>query len=181
MTSGSMVPLVGIFAASDHMVVLMAVLSGVVLTVEAVRLRVPRLNVVLVHWLRPLLKESEQGRITGATYIALSALFAFLLFDKSVAIAALFFLAVGDPIAALVGRRMPGPRLIGKSPLGTVAFFLAAMAIVGVLSAGDAVAFHWGLVAGAAIAALVELLPLPLDDNLTVPLVCGAAMTLMGV
>jgi dolichol kinase len=34
--------------------------------------------------------------------------------------------------------------------------------------------------AGAAIAALVELLPLGIDDNVAVPLVSGAVMTLMG-
>ena len=53
--------------------------------------------------------------------------------------------------------------------------------MVGVLTAGDVVSFHWGLVAGAGVAALVELAPAALDDNLTIPLISGGAMTAMGV
>jgi len=35
--------------------------------------------------------------------------------------------------------------------------------------------------AGAAVAALVELASLPPDDNLTIPIAAGAAMHLLGV
>ena len=35
---------------------------------------------------------------------------------------------------------------------------------------------HWALLAGAAVAGLVELLSLPPDDNFTIPLASGAAM-----
>lgn len=159
----------------------MAVLSGLALLVEGARFKIPKLNRLLLVRLRPLLKETEDRKITGATYIALSALVAFLLFDKPVAITAMFFLSVGDPIAALVGRRLRGPRLLGKSPGGTLAFFAVAIAVAGVLSAGGVVSFGWALVAGAAVAAIVELVPLVLDDNVTIPLVSGAAMSLMGV
>jgi len=175
----------GIFLDDVIMVVLLAVLSGLALLVETVRLRTPGLNRVLVRYLRPLLKESEDRRITGATYIAISALAVFLIFDKPIAITALFFLALGDPAAALLGSRMRGPRVMGKSPWGTLAFVVVAVAVAGVLSAAGVVSFHWGLAAGAAIAALVELAPLnripALDDNVTIPLISGAAMTLIGI
>ena len=177
----SSIPLVAIFASGGLMVVLMAVLSGLALSIEGARLRLPKLNRLLLAWLRPLLKETEDLKITGATYIALSSLAVFLLFDKPIAIAAIFFLSLGDPVAALVGKRLGGPRLFGKSPSGTLAFFGVAVAVAGVLSAGGVVSFGWALVAGAAVAAVVELVPLVLDDNLTIPLVSGAAMSLMGV
>ncbi len=41
--------------------------------------------------------------------------------------------------------------------------------------------WHAGVVAGALVAAVVELLPLPVDDNLSGPLAAGLAMTLLGV
>ena len=163
------------------MVALMSVLSGLALVLEGSRLKLPRVNRTLVAWLKPFLKDNEDHRPTGATYIALAALVAFLAFDKPVAITALFFLSLGDPVAALVGRRAPGFRVMGKSPWGTLAFFAVAVAVVGVLTAGDVVSFHWGLVAGAGVAALVELAPAALDDNLTIPLISGGAMTAMGV
>ena len=177
----SSIPLVAIFASGGLMVVLMAALSGLALSIEGARLRLPKLNRLLLARLRPLLKETEDRKITGATYIALSSLTVFLLFDKPIAIAAIFFLSLGDPVAALVGRRLGGPRLFGKSPGGTMAFFGVAVAVAGVLSAGGVVSFGWALVAGAAVAAVVELVPLALDDNVTIPLVSGAAMSLMGV
>ncbi len=181
LAAGSSIPLLAIFINSPVMVALMAVLCGLALTVEAVRLRLPRLNSVLVKRLRPLLKDVEDRRLTGATYIAISALVAFLVFDKEVAIVALFFLSLGDPAAALVGSRMGGVRLAGKSPWGSLAFFGVSMAVAGVLSGTGAVSYHWGIVVGAAVAALVELVPFVLDDNLAIPLVAGAAMTATGV
>ena len=107
----SVIPVLGIFLGDTTMVILLAVLSGLALLVETARVRLPTLNRLLVQRLRILLKETEDRRVTGATYIAISALVAFLIFDKPVAIMALFFLALGDPVAALVGqpdRRIPG-------------------------------------------------------------------------
>ena len=169
-------PTLGIFLGSTVMVVLMAALSGVALIVEFSRFRIPDLNRLLVGWLKPLLKETEDRRITGATYIALSALVAFLFFDKPVAVAALFFLSLGDPAAALVGRRMGGIRILGKSPFGSLAFLVVALLMSGLLSLTDVVPLHWALALGASVAALVELAPFQVDDNLTVPLISGAAM-----
>ncbi len=177
----SSIPIVAIFTISAVMVALMATLSGLAIALEAARFRIPNLNRVLSRWLRPLLKSAEDRNLTGATYIAISALVAFLVFEKPVAIAAIFFLSLGDPAAALVGVRVGGPRILGKSPWGTLAFFLVALAAAGVLSASDVLPFHWGLAVGAAVAALVELFPTRLDDNLTVPLVSGAVMTWVGV
>ena len=175
------IPLLGIFVGSGVMVTLLATMSGLALLVELARLLLSGLNSILVAWLKPLLKDTEDRRITGATYIALAALACFLVFDKPIAIAALFFLALGDPVAALVGSRMGGFRVFGKSPLGTLAFMAVAIGVAGILSAVNVVPFHWGLVAGATIAALVELAPSFLDDNLTIPLISGAAMTWAGV
>ena len=181
LTVGSSIPFLAIFVNSTVMVALMAVLCGLALLVEVARLRLPRLNGFLVKWLRPFLKEVEDRRLTGATYIAISALVAFLVFDKEVAIVALFFLSLGDPAAALVGGRMGGVRLVGKSPWGSLAFFGVSLAVAGVLSGTGALSYHWGIVVGAAVAALVELVPFVLDDNLTIPLIAGAAMTAAGV
>jgi len=164
------------------MVVVLASLTGLAVLVEAARLRAPGLNGMLVRWLRPLLKETEVRRLTGATYIAFSALVAFLVFDESVAIVALFFLSIGDPVAAIVGSRVGGVRIWGKSPVGSVAFFVVALASAGALHGAGQVPWHGGgLAVGAAVAALVELTPLFIDDNLTIPLAAGAAMMAMGV
>ena len=180
-TACSSIPLLAIFVSDALMITLLAVLSGVAVALEGARFRIPTLNRRLLVWLKLLRKDTEDKRVTGATYIALSALFSFLVFDTDIAIAALFFLSLGDPMAAIVGGRMGGVRVWSKSPWGSLAFVATALAIGGILSAGGVVSFRWGLAVGAVVAALVELAPLPIDDNVTIPLISGAAMTWMGV
>ena len=181
LTAGSTIPVAGIFAPELAMVWAMAALTAGGLGLDLARFRVERLNRVFLHWLAPLLKADEGSRITGASYMAMAALVVFLVFDRPVAVAALLFLSLGDPAAALVGRRMPGPRILGKSPVGTAAFIAVSWAVVGVMVGGGVVDYHWGLLAGAVAAGLAELAPLPVDDNLTVPIAASTAMYFFGV
>lgn len=157
----------------------MAVLLAGVLGLDLARFQVGWLNRQFLRWLAPLLKGEESRRFTGATYMVIAGLIVFLFFDVPVAVAALLFLSLGDPAAALVGRATPGPRIFGKSPGGTGAFLVVSLAVVGVLVVTGTVGYHWGLLIGAAVAALVEIVPLPPDDNFTIPLLSGAAMHLL--
>ena len=106
------------------------------LALDTGRPRINRLNRLYLGILKPILKQSESTEITGATWFLLAAFFAFYFYGPSVAIPVLMFVAVGDPAAALVGARIPGPRIWGKSPAGSVAFIgfsLAAWAIIAAL------------------------------------------------
>ena len=178
--AGSIVAIAGIFLPESVMVAGLGIVSAGGLGMEIARFKVEWLNQCLVRWLAPLLKADEDRRITGATYMVIAGLIAFLLFDTVVAVAAMLFLALGDPAAALVGRRMPGPRLFGKSPVGTIAFLVVSLLIVAVLVGSGRFPYHWALLVGGAVAALVELAPVPPDDNLTIPLAAGGAMHLLG-
>ena len=89
----------------------MAVLAVISLGLDLVRFRMAGLNRLFLRWLAPLLKHDEDHKITGASYMLAAALIAFLIFDRQVAVLALLFLALGDPAAALVGSRIPGPRI----------------------------------------------------------------------
>ena len=178
--AGSTIPIAGIFLPESVMVVGLGIVSAGGLGMEIARFKVEWLNQCLVRWLAPLLKADENRRITGATYMVIAGLIAFLLFDTVVAVSAMLFLALGDPAAALVGRRMPGPRLFGKSPVGTIAFLVVSLLIVAVLVGSGRFPYHWALLVGGAVAALVELAPVPPDDNLTIPLAAGGAMHLLG-
>ena len=70
--------------------------------------------------------------------------------------------------------------MYGKSPGGTAAFVGVSMLVVLTLSLAGVVDYHWGMLAGAIVAALVELAPIPVDDNLTIPLAGGAVIQLLG-
>ena len=148
------------------------------LAMEASRLRVGWMNRLFMLLFAPILKQSEVSEISGATWFLIAVFFTFYFYGPEVALPVLLFVAVGDPAAALVGTRFPGPRFWGKSPSGGVAFAAAALAVwavVCVLGFGE---WSAAVAIAAVVAALVELSPIPVDDNLTVPLIAGAVMTL---
>jgi dolichol kinase len=159
----------------------LAILAAQGLVLDLVRLKVGWLNALFMRSMASLLKEDEAGHITGATYMLIAALIVFLLYGKEVGIPVMFFLSLGDPAAAMMGRRTPGPRILGKSPGGTAAFIGVGAAAVAVLLAADGIDHHWALWAGVAVAGVVELVSIPPDDNLAIPLLAGTAMFLLGV
>ena len=147
------------------------------LAVEASRLRSPRLNRLYLAVFGPILKQSESAEITGATWFLIAAFFTFFFYGPAVALPVLLFVAIGDPAAALVGSRCPGPRFRGKSPGGMVAFAAAALAVWAIVCAAGYGQWSWAIVITAVVAAAVEFTPTPIDDNMTVPLIGGAVMT----
>ena len=178
--AGSCIPIAGIFAPEDGLLIALAILATGGLALDLARFGIGSLNRVYLRWMAPLLKSDEESHITGATYMLIAAVLVFWLYGKGVGVPVMFFLSLGDPAAAIVGRRMPGPRLLGKSPGGTAAFVAVGAAIAGALLAFGAIEYHWALWAGAGIAALVELAGIPPDDNLTIPMIAGTAMWAMG-
>lgn len=147
------------------------------LAMEASRLRSPRLNGLYMSVFGPILKQSESAEITGATWFLIAAFFTFFFYGAEIALPVLLFVAIGDPAAALVGSRFPGPRFWEKSPGGIVAFIAAGLGVWAIICAAGYGQWSWAIVVAAAIAAAVEFAPTPIDDNLTVPLIGGAVMT----
>ena len=124
----------------------------------------------------PMIRQTEtHGDFTGATYILTAACLTIALFSKPVAVASLAFIIVGDPAAALVGMRFGKHRFKSKSLEGSSAF-LAACVLVAL--AAPSLELTVGLV-GAVVATVTEAVSFRVDDNTTVPLVCGLVMTLL--
>jgi len=82
-------------------------------------------------------------------------------------------------LAAWFGRKTEILRLEDKSLLGTVAMFLAGVSIAAILWISPINTSLGLLVLGSPTAAINEVLPLGLDDNLTIPIVSGSVMTLL--
>lgn len=182
------IPVVAIGLGYKAAVYTAAIAAAVLASVEALRLAVPAVNVRAVAWLGPLLKPREKRTPTAATYLALASLAVLLLFGIPVATLALAYTALGDPAAGIVGTRYGrlrvrafGRRLGGKSVEGTLAFLGVSTAAATGLWAAGVYGTLWPALVGAAAAALVEFLPVPLEDNVTVPLASAAVMWLLWV
>jgi dolichol kinase len=145
---------------------------------EAARALTPELNEKMLKVL-PFFKPREREVITGATYLVLAATFIVFVFPREIAVLSLLFLSVGDPIAALIGIRDHRLRLFGKSLLGTAAFALSGMAAGALVALHPGVPLAWWIIPGAITAALAELVPVPIDDNITIPLPAAVVMALL--
>ncbi len=178
--AGSSIPVAGLYLPASWMVWGLLGLGVVALAAEAVRAAVPPFNDLLLRSI-PLFKSAERTRVTGATFLILAAMLAFVWFSREAAVLGLLFVAVGDPAAAVVGSRSGRGRIFGKSLAGTLAFAVAAGAAGALAALHPDVPLAWWVAVGVAVAAVVELLPLPLDDNFTVPLAAGGVMTALAL
>lgn len=146
---------------------------------EAIRLRNERANRWFTLRFRMLVREEEEGKVAGHVYFLIGALATAIIFRREIAATAILFLAVGDVAGVAAGSILGELRLWrGKTVEGVIACFVSCL-IIGLVPTS-----FWGVdfkrvVIGAAVAALAELAPIPPDDNLTIPLLSGAAMTLI--
>lgn len=147
----------------------------IAIIVEAVRLNEPRIARMTLRLVGALLREHERTGLFGSTYLILGALICAHSFVKPVVVASVLFVILGDAAAALVGRTYGRIHVLGKTLEGSVTCFVVCF-IVGALIPGIPVN---AALAGAVTASAFELLPIPLDDNLRIPLAGGFAMRLV--
>jgi dolichol kinase len=112
------------------------------------------------------------------TPYAIAVLLTILSVPKPAALIAIYTLAIADPAAAVVGITW-GRRKLGqdRSLEGSGAFFGATLVIAIAVLAGTAPTTVPVIVAMSLVIALAaaacELLPLRIDDNMTIPLFVG--------
>jgi len=123
-----------------------------------------------------VLREEEKSAFMGSTYFIFSTILTILLFPKSIAIASLFILILSDTAAALTGKGIGKVKVFGKTVEGSMAFLITSLLIVWIYP-------RLGRFSGslAALGAtLIEVLPIKVNDNLSIPLVAGAIMFFVG-
>jgi len=109
-------------------------------------------------------------------FFAFGILLALLLFPRPASSAAIVIFALGDSTASIFGK------MFGKRTLSFNRGKTLEGSLIGFVFASCAAAFFVNpLMAaiGAAVAMLLEGLPLPINDNLVLPLVAGALLTFM--
>ncbi|UCF44735.1 MAG: HAD-IB family phosphatase [Candidatus Bathyarchaeota archaeon] len=174
--SGFFVPvlagLIGIYAVALLICIVMA------LYVMSELSRMSRKNLPIISAItRHAASQAELYDFAAAPlYFAIGILLTLLLFPVPVSGAAIAIFALGDSTASLFGRRLskkPLPFNKGKTLEGSIAGFFFAF-LAGSLFISPAMAFI-----GAAVAMVIECLPLPVNDNVPIPLCTGLALMLI--
>jgi dolichol kinase len=146
------------------------------LTFEFIRLRFTGINWWFISHFRSMLREEEVSNVTTASYVLIAAVVAYLAFGKDIAVCAVSFLAIGDVAAAIVGERIGMTRLFGKALEGDLACFVSCLAIGFILCYAGKDVSPLAILAGSVGATLGQAIRMPVDDNLTLPLLAGVLM-----
>lgn len=161
---------------------LLAPVALVAVLADVTRAFSPSFNAVIRGVFGTLMRAEELPavrtgvRFNGATCVLVGAALMVLVFPLRVAVPVLIMTMLSDAAAALVGRRW------GRHPWGSLSATMEGTAAfvatgLGVMALMPSVAL-WPAVAGVGVAALVEALPLPINDNIRVPV--AAALTVLG-
>jgi dolichol kinase len=145
------------------------------------------------------MRPSEKGRIGGYFYAAASMFLSVALFSKTIAVAAILFLVIGDAITGLAGAILfmySGKKSIdarAKAERGLVyavthpkpvSLMLVMFAVCGAIGLALRPELSYlAIAAGATGAVIADAFPwrvsgYTIDDNLSIPLLAGVLMTL---
>ena len=150
-----------------------------VLTLDLLRLNVPSLNQFVLTKFSSFIRANEEHRLTGMAPYVLGIGLSLFLYRVDIAVAAICFLAFGDVAATTIGERYGRTKIGNKSLEGSLAFVVAAVSVGLLLPLVGITVVPGVILIGAIVAAGVELLPLPVNDNLVIPLVSGGVMMLV--
>ncbi len=162
----------------DPQIVSFIILLITVLYITSEFLRIRGINLPItstITW-KTAIKPELYEIATAPVFFALGIILSLMLFDPPISYVLVAILTLGDGFATIFGKtlgRTVLPFNKGKtvegSAFGFIFAFLGALLFVNPTKA----------LISAAIGILVELLPLPIDDNLTIPLTTGLALTLI--
>ncbi len=170
--SALLVPLFSELTSKSTVVAALSIITIAYTLAEVLRLKGQRLPIITPFTLKMSRREERTSFIIRPTYLAIGIILALVLYPSAIAYSSICIGVIGDLVAAVVGGRVGRRRIIGRK---TVEGFVAGLTAS--FLAGSLLVSPFLALVGAVGAMLMELLDVP-DDNLTMPIVAGALMTL---
>lgn len=155
---------------------------------EVLRLKIKILNQWIFKNFPLVLKQTEQGRVSGLTHFLVAILITYLIFPFQISLLAIAFLTFGDLAAVVIGQLFGRQKIHlplaqnKKTWAGTIGCFLISLIsgylLIEFLQIDISLII---LVLGSLTAALVELFFNYPDDNYTIPIISGGVMGLLSI
>lgn len=178
MTMGFMVATAYNVTLDHHQVVyLLGFFACLLYVLDQIRISYPKLAKKFESGTKYLLRAEEQLKESAAIPYAMAILLTIISFPKVIAVTSIYILAIADPLSAIIGIAFGKHHIVkDKSVEGSAAFFLSTfLAIIAVYFSHYGGEWKIWPIAGivAILATAFEMLPIRLDDNLTIPLFCA--------
>lgn len=155
---------------------LLSILMFLFIIFDILRHKVAWVKSLFTLFINSMLRSHEQeGKLTGATWVMIGAVISIILFSKPVAIIALIFMSLGDSAAGLIGQRYGKHKIWNKSWEG----FFGGLFVCIIVGMNYSLLPMTISLSGAVAAMVMEILPIPLDDNFKIPLGAGAIMMML--
>ncbi len=172
----AVIPFLSFHLEKVQLMRLIGILLIIALLIELLRRIIPGVNTRFTAMFGAMLRDSENDKLTGATYLLIAAFFSFWLFELWIAQVVMFFVIISDGLSALMGKWIGKHHCFkNKTWEGNAVFVFTAILII--LLHPECPLFI-GLV-GVLIAFLADILSFRLDDNWTIPISSGLIMQLV--
>lgn len=175
-----------LFLDYEDAVFILGATGSLIYIIEQVRINYPELSAKLPLLNRYFLRAEETLKESAALPYNMALLLTVLTFPKPISLTAIYTLAIADPLSALVGIRYGKHKIVrGKSIEGSLAFFICTMLSVLFVFLPlfpDRLINIFGLAFGVGFfTASFEMIPLKIDDNLTIPLVTATITWILSI
>jgi len=168
-------PILYLFYSKKFVLILLGAIALVFFLIDLIRLLHKKTNIRLTQTTTKIYKKGEEKRFSSMTLFLVSAFLVFLIFSKEIAILAVVFLVFGDAFAKFFGIQYGKIKIFSKTFEGTLAFFSSCLVLGLIFSYYLDVSFGIVII-GAFVAAVAELLPWGVNDNLSVSLAAATSM-----
>jgi len=176
----------------DHsqMIHFLGTIACVLYVIEQVRINYPETAAKLLPFTRFVMRAEEQLKESAMMPYAMAVLLTIVAFPKHIALIGIYSLAFADPLSAIVGIKFGKHKLTPtRSIEGGLAFFFSVFFVSLFILTGyngkfDVLVLFISFLLGV-MGAMFDMIPLKLDDNLTIPLFVSSALwvilTLFGI
>lgn len=159
----------------QQMIHFLGTLLCVLYIVEQVRINYPETANKLLPITKFIIRAEEQLKESAMLPYTIAVLLTIITFPKPIAIVAIYTLAIADPLSAIIGIKYGKNKIVEhKSLEGSGAFFISTFICSIIVLSGYQGKLDWTMTfisfAIALLASAFEMIPLKLDDNLTIPL-----------
>jgi len=165
-----------VFTEKWEVLKILSLITLCFIVIDISRHFVPLIKSIFSFFFNKMLREHElKGKLTGATWVMIASCVSITLFSKPVAILSLVYMSLGDTAAGLIGQKYGKHRIGNKTWEG----FVAGLIVCIIIAINYDMLPKYIALSGALVAMIMEIMPIPLDDNFKIPLGSGGIMMML--